>query len=185
MTHSKNNAHLLGALAASAFLLMTSSAALAQEGHGNSMDHMQGAMPEHMEGAPQQHMTEGLYGEPGDAKMENRTITVTATEIAFDLKDIEVKQGETIRFVLINKGEQPHELVLGDAREQAEHRQMMIEMAGMDMSQMGHADHNSISVEPGETKELIWHFTKPGHFEFACNFPGHADLGMRGPLNVK
>ena len=185
MTHSKNNARLLDAIAAATFMLMTSSAALAQEGQGNSMDHMQGSMPEHMEGAPRQHMAEALYGEPGDAKNVDRTITLTTTEIAFNVKDIEIKKGETIRFVLINKGEQPHELVLGDAKKQVEHRQMMIDMAGMDMSEMHHADHNSISAEPGETKELIWHFTKAGSFEFACNFPGHADLGMMGSLNVK
>jgi uncharacterized cupredoxin-like copper-binding protein len=96
-----------------------------------------------------------------------------------------VKAGETVRFVLVNKGEQPHELVIGSADEMAEHRQMMRDMAGMDMTQMHHNEGNSISTEPGETKELIWHFGKAGTYEFACNYPGHAELGMEGRLIVK
>lgn len=193
MTNSKSGNYLAGALATAALLFTASTVALAHEGDDSMNGHMNGAMseqmggstPAHMEGAPEEHADEGLYGEPGDAKKVDRTITVTATEIAFDLNDIKIKKGETIRFVLVNKGEQPHELVLGDAKEQAEHRQMMIDMAGMDMSEMHHNDHNSVSANPGETKELIWHFTKAGTFEFACDFPGHADLGMMGSLEVE
>lgn len=127
----------------------------------------------------------GTYDEPSNPKKVDRTITVTATEIAFDMKDMEIKKGETIRFVLINKGEQPHELSIGDAAEQAEHRQMMIDMAGMSMTEMHHGEGNSVSTEPGETKDLIWKFTKTGAFEFACNYPGHADLGMQGTITVR
>lgn len=189
MTFSKPRNCLFGAIATAALLFTASTVALAHEGedgmNGAMQQQMHGEMPAHMEGTPEEHMDGGLYGEPGDAKKVNRKITITATEIAFDVKDIRIKKGETIRFVLINKGEQPHELVLGDAKEQAEHRQMMIDMAGMDMSEMHHNDHNSVSANPGETKELIWHFTKKGTFEFACDFPGHADLGMMGSLEVE
>lgn len=121
-------------------------------------------------------------GHKGEAKDVNRTITIEASEIAFNLKSIDVKAGETIRFVLINKGEQPHEFALGDAAEQSAHREMMSEMAGMEME---HTEGNSVSAEPGETKELIWTFTKAGQFEFSCNYPGHSELGMMGPLTVK
>lgn len=193
MTISKSRNYLVGAIATAALLFAASTVALAHEGEDGMNGHMDGTMSEqmggstatHMEGAPEEHLDGNLYGEPGDAKKVDRTITVTATEIAFDLKDIKIRKGETIRFVLINKGEQPHELVLGDAKEQAEHRQMMIDMAGMNMSEMHHNDHNSVSADPGETKELIWHFTKAGTFEFACNYPGHADLGMMGSLEVE
>jgi uncharacterized cupredoxin-like copper-binding protein len=182
MTHPTTRTRRLGALAALAFLFAAPAFAKADSSQNGMMGHMDGNIhattSEHMSG-------EGLYGEPGDASKADRTITITATEIAFDLKDIEIRKGETIRFVLINKGEQPHELVLGDADEQAKHRQMMIDMAGMNMSEMHHSDHNSVSAEPGETKELVWHFTKAGTFEFACNYPGHADLGMAGTITVR
>lgn len=125
------------------------------------------------------------FGKPGDAKNVDRTITVIATEIEFDVKDITVRAGETVRFVLVNKGDQPHEISIGSADEMAEHRQMMIDMAGMDMSEMHHGDGNSVSAEPGETKELIWQFGKAGTYEFACNYPGHSEIGMAGPLTVR
>lgn len=139
------------------------------------------------EGAEHHHSEAeaAAFGKPGDAKKVDRTITITATEIEFDVKDVTVKAGETVRFVLINKGEQPHELSIGSTDEMAEHRQMMVDMAGMDMSQMHHGGGNSISTEPGETKELIWQFGKAGPYEFSCNYPGHSEIGMTGPLMVK
>lgn len=130
---------------------------------------------------PQAH--EALaFGKPGDPKKVDRTVTIEATEIAFNVKELTFKKGETIRFVFVNKGEQPHEFTIADEAEQAEHRQMMADMAGMEMD---HNDGNSISTEPGETKELVWTFTTAGKFEFACNYPGHAEIGMEGPLTVK
>lgn len=175
---------IISTLAAACFMFMTSTTVLAENMQNDMMGHMDGDQHEMMG----QHETmgqHGVYGEPGDSQKVDRTITITATEIAFDLKDIKVKKGETIRFVLINKGEQPHELSIGDAAEQAEHRQMMIDMAGMSMAEMHHGEGNTISVEPGETNDLIWKFTKAGTFEFACNYPGHADLGMQGTITVK
>jgi uncharacterized cupredoxin-like copper-binding protein len=44
---------------------------------------------------------------------------------------------------------------------------------------------NSIHVAPGETKELVWSFTTPGQLLFACSYPGHADLGMKGDITVR
>ena len=139
------------------------------------------------EGAGMHHMESESadFGHPGDSKKVDRTITLTATEIAFDIKNITVKAGETVRFVLVNKGEQPHELSIGSAEEMSEHRQMMVDMAGMDMGDMHHMEGNSVSAEPGETKELIWQFGKAGNYEFSCNYPGHSEIGMTGPLVVK
>ena len=59
------------------------------------------------------------------------------------------------------------------------------EMAGMDMANMGHNEANTVSAEPGETKELVWTFTHAGTFDFACNYPGHAEVGMEGKIVVK
>ncbi|HEY8707453.1 MAG TPA: plastocyanin/azurin family copper-binding protein, partial [Burkholderiaceae bacterium] len=41
-----------------------------------------------------------------------------------------------------------------------------------------------VSVEPGTTGELVWKFTKPGTFDFACLQAGHYDAGMRGKVIV-
>lgn len=58
-------------------------------------------------------------------------------------------------------------------------------MGGMKMVGMEHNDPNSVLIEPGATKELIWTFTKSAGLEFACNVPGHYQSGMVGQFEVK
>lgn len=118
-------------------------------------------------------------------------------------KTIDIKAGETIRFVLVNKGQLLHEFNLGDAAMHAKHQQEMLKMqqrgmltptgmkemdhgsmAGMDHGMMKHDDPNSVLVEPGKTAELTWTFTKATSLEFACNIPGHYQAGMVGKLTV-
>lgn len=131
------------------------------------------------------------YGQPGDARMAARTVRIEASEIKYDVAELKFKVGETVKFVFVNKGEQDHELTIGDAAMQLEHRKMMQDMAAMpnmDMSKMPgdkHAAESTISVKPGESKSLVWRFTKPGSFEFACNYPGHAEVGMAGTITVR
>jgi uncharacterized cupredoxin-like copper-binding protein len=48
-----------------------------------------------------------------------------------------------------------------------------------------HEEGNSVSLEPGVTKELIWQFGKAGAIEIACHLPGHYEAGMRARVNVK
>ena len=131
------------------------------------------------------------FGQPGDAKKISRTVRIEATEIKYNVTDLAFKVGETVKFVFVNKGEQDHELSLGDTATQLKHRKMMQDMAampGMDMSKMpGHEgmDDTMVMTKPGETKELVWQFTTAGSFEFACNYPGHAEVGMTGKIVVR
>jgi len=124
---------------------------------------------------------EAPYGKPGKAADVSRTIEINAREITYDVKDIKVKQGETIRFRLTNAGDQPHEMTIGDKATLDAHRQMMGKM-GMDDH---HTDGNTIDTEPGETKELIWTFTQKGTFGFSCSYPGHSEAGMVGSIVVE
>jgi uncharacterized cupredoxin-like copper-binding protein len=125
-------------------------------------------------------------------------------DMSFDPKAIEVKAGETVRFVLVNKGQLLHEFNLGDAAMHAEHQQEMLQMQQSGMmtptgmmkwttawpwdGSMGHGmkhdDPNSVLVEPGKTAELTWTFSKATNLEFACNVPGHYQAGMVGKLTV-
>ena len=49
---------------------------------------------------------------------------------------------------------------------------------------MTHDDPNSVLLEPGERAELTWTFKKVDGLEFACNLPGHYELGMVGSIEV-
>ncbi|MFJ7885369.1 plastocyanin/azurin family copper-binding protein [Pseudomonas sp. NPDC096917] len=147
------------------------------------------------------------FGQPAPAASATRTVEVVMTDIAFTPKSLDVKAGETVRFVLVNKGQLLHEFNLGNAALHAAHQKEMLEMqqsgmltptgmnhAGMDHSAMGHGamdmpgmkhdDPNSVLVEPGKTAELTWTFTKTDSLEFACNVPGHYQAGMVGQLKV-
>lgn len=110
----------------------------------------------------------------------DRSIAVSLNDdMRFSPAQIEVKQGETIRFVLSNKGRLPHEFVLGSAQELQEHAQMMAAMPGMQ-----HSDASMQSVAPGATGELVWTFKQAGTVEFACLVAGHFAAGMRGQVEV-
>ena len=119
-------------------------------------------------------------GEPGQTARVTRTVAVDMTDnMRFSTPAIAVKQGETVRFVAKNSGQVQHEMVLGTPQELKKHYAMMLKMPGM-----VHADANMVSVAPGNTGEVIWHFTRAGKVDFACLQPGHYAAGMKGLITV-
>jgi uncharacterized cupredoxin-like copper-binding protein len=116
--------------------------------------------------------TDGVPGNPSDVR---RTVRIEARDTAFNVKQIQARPGETIRFVVTNKGELRHEFSIASHAEHEEHRAMM-----QQMPDMVHDDPNVITIEPGQTKELIWKFGKDTNVEFSCDLPGHAEQGMAG-----
>ncbi len=130
-------------------------------------------------------------GKPGDAAKATRTIEVVAADNTFSLKDLQVKDGETIRFVVRNDGLDPHEFLIGTVHEHAEHIQEMKEMIeaqkkggahAHDMSMM-EAHSNGVTVEPGKTASFVWTFARTADLEFACDIPGHYKDGMHGAIS--
>ena len=142
-------------------------------------------------------------GEPGKAAEATRTIEVTMHDIYFEPESIEVKPGETIRFVITNAGELVHEFNIGTAEMHAAHQEEMMMMMdhgvleadrihrdkmNMEMGDghtMAHDDPNSVLLESGETAEVIWTFPKAMELEFACNVPGHYESGMAGEFHFR
>lgn len=114
--------------------------------------------------------------------------TVATRTIQVDLLDtmrfspdrIEVAEGETIRFVIRNRGRMLHEMVVGTPAELAGHAALMARFPDMehDAPYMAH-------VAPGQSGEIVWTFNRAGEFEYACLLPGHYEAGMRGRIEVK
>lgn len=73
-----------------------------------------------------------------------------------------------------------HEFSIGSSDEQDAHRAMM-----RNMPNRVHADPNTVTVEPGQTRELIWRFAGEQPVVFACNIPGHAEAGMVATAMLK
>ena len=58
-----------------------------------------------------------------------------------------------MKFVITNEGKISHEFSIGDENEQKAHREMM-----RTMPSMVHEDGNTVTIKPGEIKELTWKF---------------------------
>ena len=150
--------------------------------HDNGMQEVVDGAGHHKKSAGHDHGTEiSAAGQVGSLAKSSRTIKITALDtMRYDKKSIQAKPGETIRFVVTNAGKIKHEFTIGTREEQLEHAEMMASMPGMK-----HEDGNSVSLEPGETKELIWQFGNAGAVEIACHLPGHYEAGMKARVNVK
>jgi uncharacterized cupredoxin-like copper-binding protein len=123
-------------------------------------------------------------GYPGEPVLIDRTIRVSMLDasdqaMAFDLESIEIVKGETIRFVVMNEGSEPHEFVMASREEIATHRAQM-----RDADEMLHETGYATRVAPGSARTLVWKFANEGDFEFACLIPGHYEAGMHGRLTV-
>lgn len=118
-------------------------------------------------------------GKPGDSAKVPRTIKLTQVDNMFLPAEITVSEGETVRFVIKNGGNNKHEMLLGamaDLKKVANMRRKFPEK--------DHAEAHLIQLEPGEQKELIWQFNSAGTIDFACPLPGHFKK-MRGIITVE
>jgi uncharacterized cupredoxin-like copper-binding protein len=120
------------------------------------------------------------FGAPDLAGAPARTIALQATDMKFAPDDLRIRTGETIRFVVTNRGAVEHEFVIGDRAFQDRHMREMERMPDMKMDEA-----NALDLAPGQTKTLLWHFTRPGELTFACDIPGHAHAGMVGKLHIR
>lgn len=118
-------------------------------------------------------------GKPGDLANVSRTIKITAIEYMFLPSEIDVAQGETIKFVVENKGDKKHEMIIDTKRNLKNHAKLRRLDPDAD-----HSGPNQIILDSGKQKTLIWEFTRTGAINFACPLPGHFK-GMRGIINVE
>ena len=142
----------------------------------------------------------GDAGKPGSKA--SRTVNVTMYDNYYEPESIVVNAGETVRFMVSNRGQLVHEFNIGTPDMHRAHQDEMQMMAdhGVLMgtfidhqaakamqASMGHGMHNdpnSILLEPGKTGEVIWTFPTSGTLEAACNVPGHYDAGMVGEFLI-
>ena len=144
-----------------------SSAAFAGGNHAGGHGHGHGA-------------EETAIGKPGAAAKVSRTITIEMSDnMRYTPADVQVKQGETIRFVVKNVGKVKHELSLGTQKELMEHLEQMKKFPDME-----HDEPSKVTLAPGKQGEIIWQFTKTGPVNFACLMPGHYEAGMKGVVQV-
>lgn len=119
-------------------------------------------------------------GKIGNANNISKTVEINMTDnMRYSLDNLEIKQGETVRFIVKNTGVIRHEFVLGNATEIAEHYEIMKKAPTMK-----HDDDQSLSLAPNTSGEIIWEFTEAGSVQFACLEIGHYDAGMKGTIVI-
>ena len=142
-----------------------------------------------------------MIGEKGKLSEVNRTIEIKMYDNYYEPKEINIKKGETIKFIVYNYGELVHEFNIAtkdmhikhqpEMMKMVEHqilladkidKKKMKEMAKKDHS-MGHTHSNSVLLEPNQSAELIWKFSTDINLEAACNVPGHYQSGMVAKIN--
>jgi len=120
------------------------------------------------------------WGIGGDAKSANRTVNLTMDDnMRFVPNKLSFKQGETVHFVIQNKGKLLHEIVIGTRYELDAHAAMMVKFP-----KMAHDEPFMAHVKAGQNGGLVWTFNRPGDFEFACLIAGHYQAGMVGTISV-
>ena len=119
-----------------------------------------------------------------NAMVVSRSIDVRMDDqMRFTPSSIEVRTGETIRFVVHNAGKTAHEMVLGSDDEIREHAQAMQQGAGHGDGH-SHGTGASIEVAAGHKGELVVKFEQTTTLQMACLIPGHYEAGMRGTVKV-
>jgi uncharacterized cupredoxin-like copper-binding protein len=128
------------------------------------------------------HYEHGMLGfilvvEPGVPAMGT---VANPRDIALSMSDdlmfmpmaIQVRPGETIRFILTNNGTVVHEFQVGLATQVAADKADGVIV--VEKNQLG----------AGSTHEVVFTFNGSGPVAFACHEPGHYEAGMKGTIEV-
>ncbi len=123
------------------------------------------------------------------AQTISRSVIVRMDDsMRFSPSSIPVQAGETIHFVVHNDGATAHEMVLGSAKEIAEHAELMRQIAAGKVSADSHNHQHgggaALRVEAGGKGEMVVTFAQATTVEMACLIPGHFEAGMRGTIEV-
>ena len=138
----------------------------------------------------------------GKASDVSKTIKVDMYDNYYKPKTINVKKGETVRFVVENKGVLVHEFNIATMMMHKNHGPEMLDMMKNGVllpnkinkekmkqmakvnPKMAHSHANSVLLEPKQKAELIWKFTSNAELFGGCNVPGHLEAGMISKINI-
>ena len=121
------------------------------------------------------------FGIAGNPAKVTRTVRMDLSdEMRFHPSVLQVKRGETVRFVVANSGKVLHEMVIGTLAELQEHAALMKKFPDME-----HDEPYMAHVKPGTTQQIVWRFNRAGEFNYACLVAGHFEAGMVGKVIVR
>lgn len=120
------------------------------------------------------------FGRPGDPAKVSRSIAVEMDDRECRLeKEIRIRQGDTLRFDVRNKGTRMHELVIGTSHELKAHAE-----GAADNPQAEHEEPFILHVDPGKRRTLVWRFTRVDLLGYGCLIHGSGQTAMTGRILV-
>ena len=135
---------------------------------------------QHKKPASKLQKEQKAWGVAGEPKLATRTIAINMGDnMRFTPDVLNIKLGETIKFVINNKGKMLHELVIGTKQELDSHAALMLKFPEME-----HSEAYMAHVASGKSADIVWTFNRAGDFEFACLIAGHYQSGMVGKITV-
>ena len=121
------------------------------------------------------------FGIAGNPAKVTRTVKMDLSdEMRFHPSVLQVKRGETVRFVVANSGKVLHEMVIGTLADLQEHAALMKKFPDME-----HEEPFMAHVKPGATQQIVWQFNRSSEFNYACLVAGHFEAGMVGKVIVR
>jgi plastocyanin len=100
-----------------------------------------------------------IVTEPGRS-----TVTITASSFKFEPAVIEAQRGAALTLEIVNVASAVHNFTIKDPNDQV---------------------LRSVDLPPKETVTLEIALQESGTYEFYCDLPFHATLGMKGKIEVK
>jgi uncharacterized cupredoxin-like copper-binding protein len=176
------------AMIVAAALLMFAFAACGSDDEGGSNNNDDA-------GAPNTEAAETPADDGDLAAGGGGTITVNATEYAFDLPET-LPAGET-EFALENVGEEPHMLIVAELKEDAPSVDDLINMDDKEAQKFIEEQQVIDPIKPGESSEktITFDLQSGATYAYVCFVPSpkkseghgqpHAFLGMKGEFTVE
>lgn len=114
------------------------------------------------------------------------SLSLLATDIAYDKDRIEVMAGQPVKIMLNNDGALEHDFSIMEIPHMGE------VMADEVEDEMGH-DMSAVEIDPevhvaapiGGSNSIEFTPSTPGEYEFFCTIAGHKEAGMKGTLVVQ
>ncbi len=113
-----------------------------------------------------------------------REVELTMTDrMTFEPARIQVRRGETIRFVVRNASSEAHEAYVGTEEEQRVHATKHGAVPAEDQTTTTHMGYG-VHVAPFGNGELVVAFDEAYEYVIGCHYPGHYAAGMRAVIDV-
>ncbi len=118
-----------------------------------------------------------------DSATDPPVISIDLLDFRFEPAVVDVRLGESVRFVAVNRSDLPHEVFIGVSVEQDQHHALHA-TAPPDMQDELDEGTTGIYVPARGTAQLTYRFDHEGDVVMGCHLIGHFEAGMHGVIRV-